>query len=277
MKHTENKFTIEGLGELYYQGWLPDGDVKAVLFIAHGLAEHGGRYINLVNQVVPLGFAVYAMDQYGHGRSDGERVYINRFEDYIHPLKTFLDMVAKWHPGKKVFLMGHSMGGLIAAVYLLDHQEDFAGAIISAPLTKIPSNINAFSRIVVQILANVIPKARLVGVDSSGISRDPDEVARYVNDPLVYTGNSTTKLGAETLRAMEKVTAGRAKISLPILIVQGGADPLVDLSGAQELYDAISSEDKTLKYYDGYYHEMINDIGKEVVLEDLCQWLEAHL
>ncbi|MFN2145452.1 MAG: lysophospholipase [Anaerolineales bacterium] len=277
MKHTENKFTIEGLGELYYQGWLPDGDVKAVLFIAHGLAEHGGRYINLVNQVVPLGFAVYAMDQYGHGRSDGERVYINRFEDYIHPLKTFLDMVAEWHPGKKVFLMGHSMGGLIAAVYLLDHQEDFAGAIISAPLTKIPSNINAFSRIVVQILANVIPKARLVGVDSSGISRDPDEVARYVNDPLVYTGNSTTKLGAETLRAMEKVTAGRAKISLPILIVQGGADPLVDLSGAQELYDAISSEDKTLKYYDGYYHEMINDIGKEVVLEDLCQWLEAHL
>jgi len=277
MKHTENKFTIEGLGELYYQGWLPDGDVKAVLFIAHGLAEHGGRYINLVNQVVPLGFAVYAMDQYGHGRSDGVRVYINRFEDYIHPLKTFLDMVAEWHPGKKVFLMGHSMGGLIAAVYLLDHQEDFAGAIISAPLTKIPSNINAFSRIVVQILANVIPKARLVGVDSSGISRDPDEVARYVNDPLVYTGNSTTKLGAETLRAMEKVTAGRAKISLPILIVQGGADPLVDLSGAQELYDAISSEDKTLKYYDGYYHEMINDIGKEVVLEDLCQWLEAHL
>ena len=98
MKHIEKKFQVEGLGNIYYQGWLPEGEVKAVLFIAHGLAEHGGRYTNIVNRMVPLGFAVYAMDQYGHGKSDGVRVYINTFKDYIHPLKKFLDMVDEWHP-----------------------------------------------------------------------------------------------------------------------------------------------------------------------------------
>jgi alpha-beta hydrolase superfamily lysophospholipase len=277
MKHIENTFQVEGLGNIYYQGWLPDGEIKAVLFIAHGLAEHGGRYINLVNRMVPLGFAVYAMDQYGHGRSEGVRVYIHDFQDFIHPLKKFLDMVAEWHPEKNVFLMGHSMGGLIATVFLLDHQEDFAGAIISAPLTKIPSKINAFSKFMVLMLANLLPKARLVGIESEGISRDPEVVARYVNDPLVYTGNSTTRLGAETLKAMDWVTAGREGFKLPMMIIQGTADPLVDIAGAQELYDAISSEDKTLKYYEGYYHEMINDLGKEVVLDDIQQWLEAHL
>lgn len=277
MNHIENTFLVEGLGNIYYQGWLPEGEVKAVLFIAHGLAEHGGRYINLVNRMVPLGFAVYALDQYGHGKSDGVRVFINDFKDYIRPMKRFRDMVAEWHPEQDVFLMGHSMGGLIAAVFLLDHQEDFAGAIISAPLTKIPTKINAFSKFMVQTLANVLPKARLVGIESEGISRDPEEVARYVNDPLVYTGNSTTKLGAVTLDAMGWVTSGRVNFCLPMFIIQGTADPLVDLAGAQELYDAISSEDKTLKYYEGYYHEVINDLGKEVVLDDIQHWLEDHL
>lgn len=277
MKHSDGKFKVDGLGELYYQEWLPEGDAKAVVFIAHGLAEHGGRYINVVKQLVPIGYAVYALDQYGHGRSDGPRVYINEFEDYIKPLKTFLDMVYVWQPEKKVFLLGHSMGGLIATYFLLDHQDEFAGAVISAPLTKKPDQISAFMETVVKILAKLLPKARLVGIDSGGISRDPNEVAAYVNDPLVYTGNSTTRLGAESLKAMGRISEQRENITLPVLVMQGTEDSLVDIRGAQELYEAVGSADKTIKHYDGYFHEIFNDLDKEVPLGDLQDWLEARL
>lgn len=277
MKHIENTFKQNGIGELYYQGWLPEGEVRAAVVVFHGLAEHGGRYINVVNQLVPQGFAVYALDLIGHGKSGGERLYVNCFENLTEPLKTFLDMVKTWQPDKKVFMLAHSMGGLVGAFFLLDHQHELDGAVLSGALTKVPDNITPMTMFMAKALSRLAPKVRLAGVDSSGISRDPQEVAAYVNDPLVFTGNTTARMGAEMIRAMERVNAEMGQIKLPVLILHGGSDYLSDPDASQTLYEGVGSEDKTLKIYEGYYHEIYNDIGKEVPLADVQVWLEAHI
>ncbi len=260
----------------YYQAWLPEGDAKAVLLIAHGLGEHSGRYGNVVNHFVPLGYAVYALDFIGHGKSDGMREYVERFEDYTDTLTIFYHQVVGWQPDKPIFLLGHSMGGTIACYYLLDHQERFKGAIISAPLIKLSDTISPSTIRMGKILSRLAPKAGLLALDASLISRDPAVVAAYVNDPLVFHQKTTARLSAELLRAMLRVSAEIHKISTPFIAVQASEDKLVDPGGAQMLYDRASSNDKTLKIYPGLYHEVFNEPERTQVLGDVETWLEAH-
>jgi len=277
MKHQEGTFKGAHDANLYYQAWLPETDPKAVLLVVHGLAEHSGRYMNVVNHVVPLDYAVYALDHIGHGKSEGQRVFVARFEDFITSLKIYFDQVRQWQPRKPIFLLGHSMGGLIGARYLLDYQAELAGAVLSGPAVKLSAEIPPALVAVSQLISTVAPKMGVAGLSADGISRDPAVVQAYVNDPLVFTGKTTARLGAEMLKAARQVLAGAATIRLPVLIVQGGADKLVDPAGARMLFDAIASADKTLKIYDGYYHEVFNDPGREVVLADVAAWLEARL
>src|SRR5512137_2485302 len=176
MKHIEGTFKGVRNTSMYYQAWLPDGEVKAVLFLVHGLGEHCGRYTNHVNHFVPLGYAIYGLDHLGHGKSDGEREVIERFTDYTDPLTLYYKMVTGWQPGKPVFILGHSMGGLIACHYLLDHQADFKGAIISAPAIKVDENISPLTISMGKILSHVAPKAGVLALDATGVSRDPEVV-----------------------------------------------------------------------------------------------------
>jgi len=276
-KHQEGFFKdIRGV-RIYFQRWLPEGEPRAVLLIVHGLAEHSGRYGNVVNHFVPLGYAAYGIDHLGHGKSEGERVYVKRFDDYTNTLKVYFDKIREWQPGKPIFLVGHSMGGLIGAVYLLDHQAELAGAVLSGPLVKIPSNVTPATIFVGKILSALIPRLGLVGLEAEGVSRDPAVVQAYVSDPLVHRGKMTARLAAEMLQAMQTVSGQAARITLPILIVQGSADRLVNPAGAQMLYDAVSSTDKEIRIYDGFYHEVFNEPEHDKVLRDVETWLEAHL
>ena len=263
--------------DIYYQYWLPEGEPKAILLVIHGLAEHSGRYMNVVNFLVPSGYAVYGIDHIGHGKSDGKRVYVKRFQDYTKTLKNYFDMIREWQPEKPIFLIGHSMGGLISAAYLLEHQDELSGAVLSGPGIKVPDNISQAIIFVGNMLSIIMPKAGLIQLDAEGVSRDPAVVDAYVNDPLVYTGKITARLGAELLKAMQYVTDQAPKIRLPIMIVQGSDDKLVDPSGAQLLYDLVSSKDKTIKIYNGFYHEVFNEPEHEQVLNDVKTWIEAHL
>ena len=277
MKHEEGFFKgVRGL-EIYYQGWLPNSNPKACLMVVHGLAEHSGRYMNLVHKFVPLGYALYALDHIGHGQSEGERVYVDRFDDFITPLKTFFDLIKRWQPDMPVFLVGHSMGGLIGAAYLLEYQDKLAGAVLSGPGVKISDNISSTTIALGKLLSVLIPKAGLIQLDASGVSKDQAVVDAYVNDPLVYTGKTTARLAAELLKTMQRVTDQASKIQLPLMIVQGSEDKLVDPGGAPMLYNAVSSEDKSLKVYDGLYHEVFNEPEREQVLGDVHDWIEAHL
>jgi len=277
MKHQEGFFKGVRDANIYYQSWLPEGEPKAIFLIVHGLAEHSGRYMNLVNHFVPLGYAVYGIDHLGHGKSEGTRVFVDRFEDYTKPLKVYFDMIRLWQPRKPIFLVGHSMGGLISAVFLLDHQAELRGAVLSGAAVKVPSNITPATLFVGKMLSALVPKFGLIGLDAEGICRDPAVVQAYVNDPLVHRGKTTARLAAEMLKAMQYVMAQAAKITLPIMLVQGSADRLVDPAGSQMLYDAVSSADKAIRIYDGFYHEVFNEPEHGKVLHDVEIWLEAHL
>ena len=277
MKHQEGFFRGVRGAKIYFQSWLPENEPKALLLIVHGLAEQSGRYGNVVNHFVPLGYAVYGIDHLGHGKSDGTRVYVKGFDDYTNTLKVYFDKIREWQPDKPIFLIGHSMGGLISAVYLLDHQAELAGAVLSGPAVKIPNHVTPTMRFVGKILSALIPRFGLLALSADGISRDPAVVQAYISDPLVHRGKMTARLASEMLKTMQTVTAQAARVTLPILIVQGSADRLVNPAGAQMLYDAISSVDKEIKIYDGLYHEVFNEPEHGRVLHDVEVWLEAHL
>jgi acylglycerol lipase len=277
MKHQEGSFRGIRDTDIYYQYWLPEGKVKAVLLIVHGLADHSGRYMNVVNYFVPMGYAVYALDHIGHGKSSGTRMYVERFEDYTDTLKTYFDMVRHWQPDQPIFMVGHSMGGLIGPLYLLDHQTELAGAVLSGPAVKPHDPVSPAVIFIGKVISALMPKLGVIALEADGVSRDPAVVQAYMSDPLVCHGKTTARLSAELLKTMQRVTAEAAKITLPILILQGSADRLVDPNGAQMLYDTVSSVDKTIKIYDSFYHEVFNEPEHDRVLGDVKAWLETHL
>lgn len=276
MDHIEGNFRGVRNANLYHQAWLPEGDVKAVLLIVHGLGEHCGRYMNVVNHFVPLGYAVYGFDHIGHGRSEGMREVVERFTDFIDTLAVYHEMVKVWQTGKPLFLLGHSMGGLIASSYLLDHSADFEGAILSAPLIKPSGNISQATILMGKILSALAPRMGLLPLDPNSISRDPEVVKAYTRDPLVFQGKTPARLAAELLKAMLRVSAEADKIILPLIVLQGSGDKLVDPQGAQILYDRAGSKDKTIKIYEGLYHEVFNEPERARVLQDVETWLAAH-
>jgi acylglycerol lipase len=277
MNHVEGNFKGVRNANIYYQAWLPEGNVRAVLLVVHGLGEHSGRYMNLVNHVVPLGYTVYGLDHIGHGKSEGAREVVERFEDYTDTLAIYHNMVKGWQTGKPIFLLGHSMGGLIASDYLIEHQAHFRGAVISAPAIKVSDSISRATIAIGKILSVLAPKAGVLALNPNGVSRDPEVVAAYLNDPLVFHGKTPARLAAELLKAMLRVTAEAGRITLPFIVVQGGEDKLVAPAGAQMLYDKASSEDKTIKVYEGLYHEMFNEPERARVLKDVETWLAAHV
>jgi acylglycerol lipase len=277
MKHNEGTFIGVRGYKNFYNSWLPEKEEKAILLVVHGLGEHGGRYMNVVNEFVPAGYGVYAIDHVGHGNSDGTRMFVNKFDDYTIPLKKFYDIVRKNHPEKPIFIVGHSLGGLISAIHLLKYQTDFAGAILSGPAIKISDDISPGIIAVGKILSNILPKVGILGVVVEDICRDPEVVQAYVDDPLVYKGKTTARLAAEMLKAIQVIGERGSEIKLPILILQGSEDKLVEPSGAQMLFDLVSSEDKKVKIYDGYYHDIFNEPEYKGVLNDAKEWIEAHL
>jgi len=262
---------------IYYHEWLPEGDPSAVLIIVHGLAEHSGRYANVADFFIEHGWAVYGFDLPGHGKSDGKRMHVQRFEDFTDTLRIYVAHVRDRHPQKKIFLIGHSMGGLISCAYLLEHQNQFAGVILSGPSLQIPENVSAATILIGKILALFIPACGLIRLQAADISQDPAVVQAYNDDALVCKGKVTARLAAELLKTMQRVAAKAGKLTLPLLIVQGGADRLAEPDSVQRVFTSIGSVDKTINIYKGFYHEVFNEPGREQVLNDVGAWIKAHL
>jgi acylglycerol lipase len=277
MEHHEGFITGVRNARIYYQCWLPAEEARAVLIIVHGLAEHGGRYLNLVDSFIPSGYAIYAIDHSGHGKSDGPRVFIKQFQDYTGTLRIFTNLVTKWQPGKPVFMVGHSMGGLIGTAYLIEDQHPLTGAVFSGPLVKTHNNASPILLFTVKTLSSLMPRLPMVGVEANHVSRDAAVVRAYVNDPLVHRGKTTARLAAELVKTMQLVATRASKITLPLLIVQGGSDKLVDPAGSHMLYERASSIDKTIKIHDGLYHEVFNEPERGLVLGGVGSWIETRL
>ncbi len=277
MEHIEGSFRGHKDLNLYYQSWLPAGHPKARLLVVHGWAEHSGRYTNLVNYFVAKDYAVCGLDHRGHGRSEGLRGYVERFSDYVTDLKTFSDIVRGGHGDTKIFLVGHSMGGAIATAYTIRYQRELAGLLLSGAALKLPSGQSPALIVAARMLSLLLPKMGITVLDASAISQDKAVVDAYVNDPLVYRGKIRARFGGEMLKTLQELPRQMPKINLPILIMHGTADRLSDPQGSQMLYERVGSSDKTLKLYEGFYHEIFNEPGHKQVLGDMETWLATRI
>ena len=277
MEHTEGGFKGYKDLDIYYQCWLPDGDARAVLLVVHGWAEHSGRYTNLVDYFVPKGYAICALDHRGHGRSEGPRGYVDRFSDYLLDLKTFFDLVRSQHSDTKIFMVGHSMGGTVATAYVIEHQHELAGLLLSGASLMVGSGLPSALIPLARILSVLMPRMGVFVLNAADISQDKAVVNAYVNDPLVYRGKITCRFAAEMIKTLRRLPSQMPEINLPILVMHGTADRLGEPEGSRLLYDRAGSKDKTLKLYQGFYHEIFNEPGREQVLSDMESWLAARL
>lgn len=247
---------------IFYQYWLPQKANMVLLLIAHGFAEHSGRYHNLVNHFVPKGYTIYALDHRGHGRSDGERVRVDHFSEYTTDLKKFYELIMREKPGYKIFLIGHSMGSAISLAYAVKYQDELAGLILSGGGITTP---------------DMPPPPLIAGkpLDVSGLSRDQAVIEAYVNDPLVYRGPVPERISLGDMRAY--ISERARDITLPILIMAGTGSPMGDAARSQALFQAVGSIDKTLKLYKGLFHEIFNEPEYPQVMEDMEVWLSARI
>lgn len=254
--------------------WDTGGEaVRSVVVIAHGYGEHGGRYDHVARHLAGEGYAVYAPDHHGHGRSEGARGRIS-FADAVSDLDQLISLAAERHPGQPIFLLGHSMGGALALRYALAHGERLTGLILSGPLVQVEGRPAA--KALGRLLGAVAPSLPLAKLDPKLVSRDPEVVRAYVEDPLVYHRALPAGTVAEFLAHAATLPGEVAQITLPTLLMYGTADGLCDPAGAVLVSERIGASDLTTIPYRGLYHEILNEPERERVLDDLSGWLAAR-
>lgn len=282
MKHKDGYLEFRhslarGSSRLYSQTWLPESEVRAVVLLVHGLGEHSARYEHVAEHLTNCGFAVFAIDHHGHGQSDGRMGYVERFSVYLDGVDELRKTIRAQYPSLPLFLLGHSMGGLIAATCLLANQDAFKACVLSGPALETDQAPPALLLALNRLLSALVPTLPMIQLDASGVSRDPTVVDAYMKDPLVFHGKLSSRLIAELSATMQNTLSKASEIRIPILILHGEKDVLAAPSGSRELYDNVSSDDKTLTVYPGLFHEIFNEPEQETVLADVSSWLEAQL
>lgn len=262
---------------MHMQKWLPDHPPKAIILLVHGYAEHAGRYRYFAKYCVSKGYAVFAVDHWGHGKSDGSPGYVPDFSVFHDGVDELFACAKLQFPKLPVILVGHSMGGLISATYLLANQASFTACVLSGPAIKAAEEPSAFLKGISGFLSRFFPKLGVLELDPNGVSRDPQVVVDYLADPLVYNGKMGARLAAEMLANMSTIQEHAGQITLPMLMLHGGQDSLAAAEGSRFLDDRIASSEKKLIIYPELFHEIFNEPEKETVLADMTDWLDKQL
>jgi acylglycerol lipase len=260
---------------LFWQRWSPDAAPRALVVIVHGAGEHSDRYRHVAAGLLEDGYAVYALDHRGHGRSQGPRAVIDRLDYAVADVDQLVLRARTEHPGVPVFMLGHSMGGTVAIRYAVLHQERLAGLILSGPLAALEA-APAPLRLAGRVLSAIAPSLPLIAIDASAVSRDPQVVQDYRSDPLVHHGKLPARTAAELAAAIDRFPEEVATITIPTLILYGTADRLCPPAGSTMLYERIGASDKQIKAYEGLYHEILNEPERDAVLADIRAWLGAR-
>jgi acylglycerol lipase len=273
-----NESTFEGVGglKIFTRSWPPAGGApRGVVVISHGFNSHSGQYLWVAEQFAAAGLAVYALDHRGRGKSEGERFYVEKIEDYIDDLTTFIDTAKAENPGLPVFLLGHSAGGVISCVYALEHQSEIDGLICESFAYELP--VPGLVLSFLKGLSHLTPHTQVFALDNKDFSRDPAVVESMNNDPLIEGESQPTQTAAVMVRADERLREEFPQITLPVLILHGTEDHATKPSGSQHFYEQAGSQDKTLKLYEGHFHDLLNDIDKEIVMADIRNWIDARI
>jgi len=262
--------------ELFCRSWLPGQAPSRVAVIAHGLAEHSGRYGRLAGRLVEQGFAVYALDHRGHGHSPGRRANIQRFGHVVEDLRALLGRAASDNAGLPVTLIGHSMGGAIALACALRHPQSQRQLVLSAPALATGESVPAPQVAAVRLLSALLPNVGALTLPAAALSRDPEVVRAYEQDPLVYRGRIPARTLAELFKAMKSFPDSAPHLRLPVLVLHGTGDTLVPLADVEGVLARLGPVDKTIHRYEGLYHEVFNEPERDRVIGDLLDWLDAR-
>ena len=272
-----NESAFEGVGglKIFTRSWEPEGKPRGVVVIVHGFNSHSGQYLWTAEQFASNGLAVYALDLRGRGRSEGERYYADKMKDYTDDVQTLVTTAKSENPGLPVFLLGHSAGGVISCNYVLDHPSEVDGLICESFAYELPVPDIVLSFL--KGLSYITHHTHIFSLHNKDFSRDP-AVVESMNDDILIKGESQPAQTAKVLiDGARRLTDEFANITLPVLILHGTEDKATSPSGSQHFYEKAGSTDKTLKLYEGHFHDLLNDVDKEIVIADIQNWIDERI
>jgi acylglycerol lipase len=267
----------EGVGgtEIFFRVWRPDAKPRAAIVICHGVNSHGGQYLWVAEQFVKSDFAVYALDLRGRGKSTGERFYVENVSEYVSDVAGVMNIAKSRDPDLPFFLLGHSAGGVVSCVYTLENQREIAGLICESFAFQVPAP--GFALAAIKGLGHIAPRLPVLRLKNEDFTRDPKALEALNSDPLIANEVQPAMTVAALVRADERLRKEFPLINLPVLIMHGTDDRATVCEGSQFFYETVGSKDKTLKLYEGHFHDLLNDIGKEEVMADIKAWLDKQL
>jgi acylglycerol lipase len=267
---------IEGV-RLAGKRYLPSSSPRAVVALAHGINDHSGRYLHVIDALVDRGIGVYTIDHFGHGRSGGDRGLVVRFDNLVDDFALVTGQAKSDQPDAPLFVLGHSMGGLIATRYALRFQSDLAGLVLSAPAIVIDEGTSPLMKSVLLGLARVAPGLSVLPERKGILSRDPEVERIKQSDPIGNYPRTRLGVARQILLASVETQQHLHELTLPLVVMHGDDDVLTYPSGSHMLVERAASTDKILKLWPGLRHEIFNEPEGPEVIAYMCEWLEARL
>lgn len=277
MNRTERSFDGVGGVRIVYDVWMPEVAPRAVLVLSHGFGEHARRYDHVARRFGAAGLVTYALDHRGHGRSGGKRVLVRDIHEYTTDLDTLVGIATREHHGLKCIVVGHSMGGGIVFAYGVERPDNYDLMVLSGPAVAAQDQVSPLLALAAKVLGVIVPGLPAQELDADAVSRDPEVVAAYRNDPLVYHGKVPAGVGRALLQVGETMPQRAPALTAPLLVVHGSDDRLIPVAGSRRLVECVGSADVELKVYPGLYHEVFNEPEREQVLDDVVGWITARL
>jgi acylglycerol lipase len=271
----ESSFESVGGLKIATRSWKPEAKPRAVMILVHGFNAHSGYMIWPGEQFSADGFATYALDLRGRGKSEGERFYIESFSEYLSDVDGLVKIARAENPGLPVYMLGHSAGGVIASSYVFEHQSDISGLICESFALDV--GLPDLAGLLLKGISHITPHLHVFTLKNEIFSRDPAAVAAMNSDPLIANESQPATTSAELVKAAERLRENMPKFTVPMFIIHGTDDKATRYQGSQYFYDHSGSTDKTLKLYEGHYHDLLNDIDKEIVMADILAWLEERV
>ncbi len=273
----KNERTFESVGglKIFMRSWKPEGTPRAVICLVHGFNAHSGYMVWPAEQFVADGFAAYALDLRGRGKSEGERFYVEEFSDYLADVNGLVEIARAENPGLPIYVLGHSAGGVISSSYVFEHQDTIAGLICESFAYDV--GLPNAAALLIKGISHIAPHIHLYTLKNEIFSRDPKAVEAMNNDPLIANEKQPAETAAEMIKAAERLKENMPRFTVPMFIIHGTDDKATRYQGSQYFFDNSGSKDKALKLYEGHYHDLLADLGKEEVMADILAWVNERI